>query len=621
MAIRSEAWKVLYLFMRGHTPEEVGRVWAVLQALIFKAAADASAIRQGIKDACIGAPVTPPHNAQPIFVVGLFALVVGPFLLALNLVVFAPIIEMFVPAPGEPWFLPGVGPIQPIALILAAVITLVELICAVTVMEAPDLFLRVPAGIVLAVAVGFECWGGYLRGAIGDPTGGEAVLAAGNPALVSALLSFLAPSAEAIAGCLAFRGVLQPLAMPAFHLVRLVHHRITIWYLWKRYSRYFDAIWIDPKVQQAVAAAQTTVDEASSLIIKGDAVWAAAAQLIREASALASGVSNAAAIRDAREWAKAAESAKNLLTTRLEAARKQLPLAEPLPAMPAPAMNEAAIGQNREKCQARAKALETFVAGAAKAAYDAAEAVVEQLSSPHGAQDGEPWVRLCAEKGALREMVQALHAQKAERAKVFIACRDALAGEQFGQYFPASQEHNLTLVRHAVTDLDGTPPFEGWGSGSKDRVTRLREAVAALEDRLKADLPETSILVRVCATLKNAEAALEQAEEALAAFETIPAIQARSRFRHCRDGIAQTYAEFTHDVEDTRQALQQCIDEADALLAARRRNGTLWGRLRRWLNAPLAEPMADPNRPQEQVAEPGHPTTRSYTTPLEELPG
>src|SRR5437763_1421947 len=79
-----------------------------------------------IRSALRKANETPMRTA-----IGLVALFIWPCLVAMNIVVLAPILELFNPASGEPLWIPVVGPVQPLALLLSLIVAFVEMIAAI----------------------------------------------------------------------------------------------------------------------------------------------------------------------------------------------------------------------------------------------------------------------------------------------------------------------------------------------------------------------------------------------------------------------------------------------------------------------------------------------------------
>ena len=201
------------------------------------------------------------HNAQR-FVLGMLAMLIGPVVVVLNAVILAQILEVFLPGSAEMLTIPYLGDFMPFPFIAAVIIAGVEIIAAVAFWHAPHLAWRVIAGSVALVAIVAETAGGYIRarvleGADDLALAGSSGLLGVQTAWVSALLSFLAPMAEMIAGVLFFEGVLAPLGHHGLRVLRI----IPLWLLRGGGFLLYGPFLREPFLTEPACAVETPLEE------------------------------------------------------------------------------------------------------------------------------------------------------------------------------------------------------------------------------------------------------------------------------------------------------------------------------------------------------------------------
>jgi len=142
------------------------------------------------------------------FIGGTIGFVAWPLVVVLNSLVLAQIMELFVPTSGDPIFLPGFGECEPMAVVLALIVALCDALLAVAAWHHSDRRMRLLAFTGCAAAIGFEMYGGWLRSTIMGGLQSQDGVLAGHSALVSALIGFIAPTAEMLGSVMSYEGIL-----------------------------------------------------------------------------------------------------------------------------------------------------------------------------------------------------------------------------------------------------------------------------------------------------------------------------------------------------------------------------------------------------------------------------
>jgi len=193
--------------------------------------------------------------------IGGFCLLVWGALVLLNLPLLTPIIDVLGVQEGHQMTLPVVGTVDRLSLIIAGIITVGELICAVLVSHVKNWPIRIFFGILALLLVGLESYGGYYRGQVmggagvmidsGPSTGGDA-----SQSMLNLIIGFIVPVLEMVAGVFAFNFVLAPHFSTMVRLLRIPFFAIGVGYVNLVFAPYFHLIPdVDTKIEPEIIAA------------------------------------------------------------------------------------------------------------------------------------------------------------------------------------------------------------------------------------------------------------------------------------------------------------------------------------------------------------------------------
>jgi hypothetical protein len=526
-------------------------------------------VRSSLRNACDGHSTAEDEHTRARFIAGLAAGVIAPWLFFLNLLVLAQVMELFVPEGTDPWSVPGIGPIQPLALLLAAIFAVCESLVAIAAKEAVTSWpVRVLAGMVFVMAVAFECYGAWLRGQVmgGFDGGAESGPLSGHTAAVSCLIGFVAPVSEAVASILFFSGVLHPLGFTGLRLPRMLHHWSFLkLYRW-RYGTLLDSIW---KPFEIVAAEEATDRYVHDL-----------RTVHQQAEALACGASRFRHLFPMiQQHAEGAARVRSGFLGAIRQARSGEALVAPLPPLPTVAMTPPGLRDYENRCERRARDLDHQVREVAQKAHTMVSDQLHQIAARMVESDQGILDQIRAGSTVLPELRQRCERLKAARDTVLTTLAHVLSGEQFQLHDVPSQEASLLSASEILIRLDGQSP-QGVDPKLMGREARREQLCQAIGERLMA-LPEGSPLKNVLAAVEAAEQEGEAARALLAEANEVDLILTPGQFQERTTEIDQEHIRLQDQIRDLQEDLQARAVEARKLY---RIQTSPLAKLSRWLH-------------------------------------
>lgn len=544
---------------------------------------DWAGIIQGLNLANLGEPGVDErvrHKARAAFLAGIFGLVSWPLLVLLNLVILGQITELFSPTSGQPWVVPGLGPIEPMALLLAAIVAVAEAIFSIAAWEGENAPIQMIAGLSWVAAVAFEVYGAWLRGQMLGTLdmGSGAGPLSGHSASVSALIGFVAPAAESVASILAFCGVLKPLGISGLRVPRMIHHVIMLRIYSIRY-RFLDTVWILPEISAQQDAVQRLASDNNELLAEARKASVGAERVLRDAVAASEGQEDATSVdrRAVVDTEKNHAAAAQGVLDRLEAALTTLAgkriLTDPVSAPSTAGQPDDDLDDLRENCRRRVRDLQVQLLEPAVAAHKSDVATLRKLSQHHvgAAATGLP------DRTAIHRLSERFDALAADRQAVLTALEHALSCDTFSLYDRRSQERNLAIVMDLLVTLDGDKNKAGLGK--TDLSLRREKVRAEIERRIAAALPAKSPLEQTGRAVESAGKQGDRAHAALALHDHTDVILAAPDYERMITRADECLTVLRHRVDDVIAALRKQETRAVALQAETGQ----WARVRSWL--------------------------------------
>ncbi|HLJ54223.1 MAG TPA: hypothetical protein VKT77_04235 [Chthonomonadaceae bacterium] len=546
------------------------------------------------------------------FYTGMIATAVLAPLVLVNAINDAPILELFLPAPAEPWITP-VGPIQPIALAVSILLVGLMGLAAVLAMsgeEAADAYSFVGAGapagqrngvqpdddaqasrpeeaspwygekrVRRAIAVAamfalvlFISWGGYLRGKLGGGMDGS--IAAQN-AGVSALFAGLTALIEEIGVVTAVTGYLTYQAPVWFQRLKLA------WMIFR-----FRGIVGQGVVHPTVTSSADAVDRLAQSL---EAQKAEVAALDKQVSGL---VPNTSAHSDATETIvarKRAQSAamaaeRDRVVTWANAFLGDVRALSADPRAPGTTL-DSAIGA----CQSRRQGIQSKLRDPLAAQRKSSDRHRIDIRNLYDRHDSDAFQSLdTAERrlGAIRDRMAALDA---ERSAALSKPAEALLSVEFQTlYREPSQKATLNALAELLTRLDGPTGASAIPSASLPIERRVADFSAELRARSGRPAPPDSPIAIVRDAIARADATLASARGRLTRANDPDVIAENRRFDDLAMEIDRIFTDLDLEITAAQRALDVRIAELRRETAAARRAVRPLARLVRAIGSLLA---------------------------------
>jgi len=490
-------------------------------------------------------------------VMGAMGFVIWPLIVCFNTLLLAQILELFVGAATELWEIPGVGGYQPVAVVLAVIVALAEVIFAVAAWKGRSIPLRVFGILCCIVTVLFESWGAWLRALLimGSEPGSNATiidltLTQWSPR-VAALIGFFAPAGEMVASVLAFEGII----LMAPIVLRLAYAGV-LWVLTQETEFLFAPSW---DMVTILSQVQERQDETRQLVRASDDLCASAQTLATDSRDLAQPPLpepdlTAEDLGDVNELLKQFDA---LAEERLEHQSCVLPAA-PSPHMTRPELRRYARHRRNQLEQ-----LERVVQQPVQVAFESLLAKLRPSDPSAPDKELSPWQRVCREvadaERRWHELNRRCEQLAGQRSVLDASLTKLLEMRQLRDLEPVSREQNEARIATALQCLDSSP------GGVANLLSQADAHLLPAKDTIEA----AAARLQAHARAASASVPVEGAPSVGGGWEAMPPAE-RLKLRQ---------AEFDITVSDIRSQLGELAGEAAALL---RRCGLL-GRMGAWL--------------------------------------
>ena len=502
---------------------------------------------------------------QPRFIGGAIGFIAWPLVVAFNSLVLAQIMELFVPTSGDTFFLPGIGDCQPMAVILALIVALSEAMLAIAAWHHGNWRIRLLAATGCVAAIGFEMYGGWLRGQIMSGLTVQEGLLAGHSASVSALIGFVAPTAEMVASVMSYEGVLVSLGLTFLRLPRAA----LLWCL-LRVSRLvlgtsLERTWINlhPQVVETDAKSKAILSSAEVLLKDAKRLATAASEVEARAQQQSESSSEAVESANGSIASEAPDEVVQGYRERLQELHQEEALVEPKG--PHRWMSRRQLREYRRQRRWQMRKIRALVIETEQKAYEDATHQLEAMQSAQasgGKADNHPsWQQLRAQADSLRGQ----------------ATDYACEGNRL-----TSQVQEILTNLNLVTGSRALSDFDQHSQEENQRLATLTQNRCQGENGATTMLAQCELLVAEAAERLDGAKHLMNGRGLGPGLLLAGATIGRNGFVRCRGDIDTERSRFSLDTDYLMEQIVERERDARRLQFQRTPWGKVWGWVAGW---------------------------------------